>query len=155
MEEYNPVSSSSLSPTAKNSLWLHRFVEMPVKEPLKCQGLFKKQNNSHPVKGIDYALTMMTFWRPLRHPVKIWKQSWIQEQRGCMLATWFSWKAGCRPPPTHRDLALTRVSFQGSHCWKFGLLSLTGGSVDRNPPASVGEMGSIPDLGRSHMLRSS
>ena len=29
-----------------------------------------------------------------------------------------------------------------------------GGTVVKNPPASAGDMGSIPGLGRSHMLRS-
>ena len=28
------------------------------------------------------------------------------------------------------------------------------GSVGKNPPANAGDMGSIPDLGRSHMLQS-
>ena len=31
-------------------------------------------------------------------------------------------------------------------------LNFTGGTVDKNPPASVGDTGSIPGLGRSHML---
>ena len=31
---------------------------------------------------------------------------------------------------------------------------LPGGSVVKNPPASVGDMGSIPEPGRSHMPRS-
>ena len=31
----------------------------------------------------------------------------------------------------------------------------SGGSVVKNPPANVGDTGSIPDLGRSHILRSS
>ena len=30
-----------------------------------------------------------------------------------------------------------------------------GGTVDKNPPASAGDMGSIPDLGRVHMPQSS
>ena len=30
-----------------------------------------------------------------------------------------------------------------------------GGLADKNPPANAGDMGSIPDPGRSHMLRSS
>ena len=30
-----------------------------------------------------------------------------------------------------------------------------GGSVVRNPPANAGDMSSIPDLGRSHMLQNS
>ena len=29
-----------------------------------------------------------------------------------------------------------------------------GGSVEKNPPANAGDMGSTPDLGRSHMLQS-
>ena len=29
-----------------------------------------------------------------------------------------------------------------------------GGAVVKNPPASAGDMGSIPGLGRSHMLQS-
>ena len=29
-----------------------------------------------------------------------------------------------------------------------------GGAVVKNPPANVGDRGSIPGLGRSHMLRS-
>ena len=29
-----------------------------------------------------------------------------------------------------------------------------GGAVDRNPPANAGDMGSIPGLGRLHMLQS-
>ena len=29
-----------------------------------------------------------------------------------------------------------------------------GDSVVKNPPASAGDMGSIPDLGQSHMLQS-
>ena len=29
-----------------------------------------------------------------------------------------------------------------------------GGSVVKNPPSSAGDMGSVPDLGRSHLLRS-
>ena len=33
------------------------------------------------------------------------------------------------------------VKFQG----------FSGGSVAKNPPANVGDMGSIPDSGRSHM----
>ena len=33
--------------------------------------------------------------------------------------------------------------------------SFPGGTVDWNPPASAGDMGSIPGLGRSHMPRSS
>ena len=36
-----------------------------------------------------------------------------------------------------------------SRLWGF-----PGGSVVKNPPANAGDMGSIPDLGRSHMLRS-
>ena len=31
-------------------------------------------------------------------------------------------------------------------------LDFIGGTVDKNPPASVGDTGSIPGLGRSHML---
>ena len=31
---------------------------------------------------------------------------------------------------------------------------LPGGSVVKDPPASAGDTGSIPDPGRSHMLRS-
>ena len=33
-------------------------------------------------------------------------------------------------------------------------LDLPGGKVDKNPPASAGDMGSIPGLGRSHMPQS-
>ena len=32
------------------------------------------------------------------------------------------------------------------------LLDFPGGTVARNPPANVGDMGSIPGAGRSHML---
>ena len=35
---------------------------------------------------------------------------------------------------------------------KWGFL---GGSVVKNPPSNAGDMGSIPDLGRSHFPRSS
>ena len=31
---------------------------------------------------------------------------------------------------------------------------LPGGSLVKNPPANAGDTGSIPDLGRSHMMRS-
>ena len=33
-------------------------------------------------------------------------------------------------------------------------LGFTGGSVVKNPPASLGDVGSVPGPGRSHMLRS-
>ena len=36
-----------------------------------------------------------------------------------------------------------------------GLRDFPGGSVVKNPPASAGDMGSSPGLGRSHMPRSS
>ena len=32
------------------------------------------------------------------------------------------------------------------------LVGFLGGSVVKNPPANAGDMGSIPGLGRSHML---
>ena len=32
------------------------------------------------------------------------------------------------------------------------LKDFSGGSVDENPPASAGDMGLIPDLGRFHVL---
>ena len=32
-------------------------------------------------------------------------------------------------------------------------MGFSGGSVVRNPPANAGVMGSIPGLGRSHMLQ--
>ena len=35
------------------------------------------------------------------------------------------------------------------HIWGF-----SGGSVVKNPPANAGDMGLIPDLGRSHILHS-
>ena len=35
------------------------------------------------------------------------------------------------------------------HIWGF-----SGGSVVKNPPANAGDMGLIPDLGRSHILQS-
>ena len=34
------------------------------------------------------------------------------------------------------------------------VLGFPGGSVVKNPPANAGDTGSIPDLGRSHMLQS-
>ena len=33
-------------------------------------------------------------------------------------------------------------------------LDFPGGAVVKNPPANAGDMGLIPGLGRSHMLRS-
>ena len=35
-------------------------------------------------------------------------------------------------------------------CWGF-----PGGSVVKNPPANAGDLGSIPDQGKSHKLRNS
>ena len=35
-----------------------------------------------------------------------------------------------------------------------GNLGFPGGAVVKNPPANAGDVGSSPDLGRSHMLRS-
>ena len=37
---------------------------------------------------------------------------------------------------------------------KQGGRGFPGGSVVKNPPANVGDTGSIPDLGRSHMMQS-
>ena len=34
------------------------------------------------------------------------------------------------------------------------MLGFPGGSVVKNFPANAGDMGSVPELGRSHMLRS-
>ena len=42
-----------------------------------------------------------------------------------------------------------RESLKGRKFWGF-----PGGSVVENPPANAGATGLIPDLGRSHMLRS-
>ena len=38
-------------------------------------------------------------------------------------------------------------------CLKYGVLDFPGGPVVKNPAANVGNMGSIPGLGRSHMLQ--
>ena len=38
---------------------------------------------------------------------------------------------------------------------KQGGRGFPGGSAVKNPPADVGDIGSVPDLGRSHMLQSS
>ena len=37
---------------------------------------------------------------------------------------------------------------------KYHVSDFPGGSVVKNLPAHAGDMGSIPDLGRSHMLQS-
>ena len=37
---------------------------------------------------------------------------------------------------------------------KFHLIGFLGGSLVKNPPASAGDMGSLPDLERSHLARS-
>ena len=37
---------------------------------------------------------------------------------------------------------------------KSSIWDFPGGAVVKNPPASAGDTGSIPDPGRSHMLRS-
>ena len=34
-------------------------------------------------------------------------------------------------------------------------MDFPGGAVDRNPPTSAGDAGSLPDLGRFHILPSS
>ena len=49
------------------------------------------------------------------------------------------------------DLAKIRNEKRGPHLKKKGF---PGGSVVKNLPANVGDMGSIPGPGRSHMLRS-
>ena len=53
----------------------------------------------------------------------------------------------------HGTLALKAESF-----WLSALQScyadFPGGTVGKNPPASAGDTGSIPGLGRSHMLQS-
>ena len=38
--------------------------------------------------------------------------------------------------------------------YKDNVRGLPGGSVVKNPPASAGDTGSVPDPGRSHMPRS-
>ena len=35
------------------------------------------------------------------------------------------------------------------------ILGIPGGSVVKNPPANAGDLGSMPGLGRSHMLQNS
>ena len=50
-----------------------------------------------------------------------------------------------------------RDEFSGGHKHCFFAYSKKinpGGSVDGSPPANAGDMGSIPGLGRFHMLRS-
>ena len=42
-----------------------------------------------------------------------------------------------------------KTIIQKDTCWGF-----PGGAVVKNPPASVGDVGSSPGLGRSHMLPS-
>ena len=53
----------------------------------------------------------------------------------------------------HAGTGTDTYTCAGTHTYKSrGFL---GGSVVKNPPANTGDMGSIPDPGRSHMPRSS
>ena len=53
----------------------------------------------------------------------------------------------------HAGTDTDTYTYAGTHRYKSrGFL---GGSVVKNPPANTGDMGSIPDPGRSHMPRSS
>ena len=45
-------------------------------------------------------------------------------------------------------------SLENYNDWKKPILDFPGGTVVKNPPASAGDMRTIPGLGRSHMLRS-
>ena len=52
--------------------------------------------------------------------------------------------------PTNMDIFLCdRNTTIKTDMWGF-----PGGAVVKNPPANAGDMGSSPDLGRSHMLQS-
>ena len=51
-------------------------------------------------------------------------------------------EAGARPSPRMRGWSDSSTP---------QLLNFPGGSVDKNPPANAGDMGSIPGPGRSHM----
>ena len=47
------------------------------------------------------------------------------------------------------------IKIKNFHVSKDIIRSFPGGSVVKNPPVNTGGTGSIPDLGRSHMLQSS
>ena len=42
-----------------------------------------------------------------------------------------------------------------SHCFKYFIQDVPGGSVVKNPTTNAGDTGSIPGLGRFHILRGS
>ena len=50
---------------------------------------------------------------------------------------------------------LELIKFSEENMSKAKRLSFPGGSVIRNQPANAGDMGLLPDPGRSHLLRSS
>ena len=53
---------------------------------------------------------------------------------------------------TRRRFRVYRVIFLGGFCHlKKNAGGFPGGTVVKNPPASAGDMGSSPGLGRSHM----
>ena len=85
------------------------------------------------------------------------------------------WKSGCRYTAIRLEISLHE--YMGGHAWMLATLhaatlpkgafswifasmlkmfdwGFPGGSVDKNPAANAGVMGSIPDPGRSHMLPS-
>ena len=47
------------------------------------------------------------------------------------------------------------ISYHNFFKKRKGTWDIPGGAVDKNPPASAGDAGSIPDPERSHMLRNS
>ena len=56
-----------------------------------------------------------------------------------------------------RDIVTTRWNCfkkNKKNKYKLSLRDFRGGTVVENPPANAGDTGSIPGLGRSHMLRS-
>ena len=60
---------------------------------------------------------------------------------------------GARPRLAHHLVTSIEVKAAPSFK-KGGIRGLPGGSVVKNLPASAGDVGSIPGLGRSHLLQS-
>ena len=75
-------------------------------------------------------------------------------QKSFPTAPWYSYKL---PESKYCINSLLCLQYPAGMTWEGAIRvfawAFPGGPVDKNPPANAGEMGSIPDLRRFHMLR--
>ena len=161
-----PLPSEKLSPKSKNQWWFIYTGMLKWVMNVKCR--WQKSPISSFIKNLSLGNSLAVQWLGLRaFTVGAWVRSVISELRSCKPQGWTKTKKNQKESEFiwsfHSNSEL-RKSERRYSTWlpqektiflkKCVSRSFPGGSVGSTPPASAGDMGSLPDPERSLMPRS-